>query len=408
MKLNWRRIGKVIFKTLLIGIPGGFLVFAVWFFGLLGLMPASLVKVWPVLGFGLVAALILRFAFQIGKKWRRRVWAVYGAAALVCLSYAGYGVWSDSLPTVDDRDALLYRYEPFAEGTQAVYLQEASTLRFTPEELDGLRIDGATALYPVYAAFVQATFPEGEYPRYQYEGAPGPEVSCNGTTFAYEQLLKGEADVIFCAAPSQAQQDAAAELGLELHLTPVGREAFVFFVNRKNPVTGLTVEQIRGIYSGEITNWSELGGKWQSIRPFQRDEGSGSQTAMQALMAGTELMEPELHDRIDGMGGIVTEVADYRNHSNAIGYSFRFYASGMVVSDQIRLLALNGVEPTRDTIRDGSYPIASEFYAVTAAPVGQPGPEETDGVLKAWLEWITGPQGQWIVDQTGYVSLTGE
>lgn len=78
----------------------------------------------------------------------------------------------------------------------------------------------------------------------------------------------------------------------------------------------------------------------------------------------------------------------------------------MVENDQIRLLALNGVAPTRKTIRDGSYPIANEFYAVTAAPTGYPAPETQDRKLAALLDWILSPQGQWIIDQTGYVSLS--
>ena len=116
-------------------------------------------------------------------------------------------------------------------------------------------------------------------------------------------------------------------------------------------------------------------------------------------------MEPETEDRIAGMGGIIEQVASYRNYKNAIGFSFRFYSTEMVQSGDIRLLSLNGVAPTRETIRDGSYPIASEFYAVTAAPIGAPPPQAQDKDLGAFLDWILSPQGQAIVDQTGYVSV---
>lgn len=125
----------------------------------------------------------------------------------------------------------------------------------------------------------------------------------------------------------------------ELHLTPIGREAFVFFVNSRNPVEGLTVEQIQGIYTGQITNWNQVGGKNQPIRPFQRLENSGSQSALLRLMDGLPLIEPEKEDRVGGMGGIIQQVASYRNYKNSIGFSFRFYASEMAANDQIRLLA---------------------------------------------------------------------
>jgi len=211
--------------------------------------------------------------------------------------------------------------------------------------------------------------------------------------------------MIFVSGPSDDQLAAAKEAGVQLYLTPIGREAFVFFVNSANPVTNLTVEDIQGIYTGEITNWKDLGGKNQKIRPYQRAENSGSQTSLQRLMAGLPLMEPEEEDRIAGMGGIITEVASYRNYKNAIGFSFRYYATEMVQNGEIRLLALNGVEPAKETIRDGSYPIASEFYAVTAGPIGAPAPQEWNGYLKGFLDWILSDQGQRIIEETGYVAL---
>lgn len=96
-----------------------------------------------------------------------------------------------------------------------------------------------------------------------------------------------------------------------------------------------------------------MGGRNQSIRAYQRAENSGSQTALQALMADQPLMEPEQENRISAMDGIIRSVADYRNFSNAIGFSFRFYATELVTSQAIRLLALDGVYPTQETIRDG-------------------------------------------------------
>jgi phosphate transport system substrate-binding protein len=77
----------------------------------------------------------------------------------------------------------------------------------------------------------------------------------------------------------------------------------------------------------------------------------------------------------------------------------------MVENEQIRLLALNGVAPTKETIRSGEYPISSNFYAVTASPIGEPAPEENDPELRALIDWILSEQGQWIIEQTGYVGV---
>lgn len=407
MKHDWKRILKAILTAVLVIIVGTLPVGYLSILFSLGLAPLYVAIAFPIVGFGLVLVLAVIATGLLPSRWKKRLWAVYGVIALVCGIYVGHGFYIDSIPTVDDRASLLYDYEPNTPGTKAVHLDETPTLRLTQDEAEHLKLDGATALYPIYAAFAQAVYPEGwdiNSPGEAYWDEPG-WVACSGTTYAYEALIKGEADMIFCAGPSDDQLAMAEAAGLELHLTPIGREAFVFFVNAENPVTGLTVEEIQGIYSGQITNWRELGGKNQKIRPFQRAENSGSQTALLRLMEGQELMEPETRDRIGGMGGIISEVASYRNHKNAIGFSFRFYSTEMVQNNQIRLLALNGVEPTVETIRDGSYPIASYFYAITASPIGQSAPQETDPTLAALVEWILSDQGQQIIEDTGYVGV---
>lgn len=400
---------KAIIGKILRGVLVGLFLCAVLFVPTLmvwmGLLPLYGAWAFSILAYGGALCAAVLSTGLLPKLWKRRMGAAFLALVLGCAVYVGFGIYNDSIPVMEDRDSLIYEYEPFAEGTKAVFLEEASTLKFDAPAID---MDGATALYPIYSAFVQAVYPEAEYDIYdfKYDETDGyGQVSCTGTIEAYQRLIQGKTDIIFCAAPSQEQLDAAAAAGVELHLTPIGREAFVFFVNSENPVTGLTVAEIQGIYTGQITNWKELGGKWQKIRPYQRAENSGSQTALLRLMEGLELMEPEEEDRIGGMGGIITQVASYRNHKNAIGFSFRFYSTEMVENDQIRLLAVNGVEPTRETIRSGEYPISSNFYAITASPIGEPAPEETNEELRALIDWILSEQGQWIIEETGYVGV---
>ena len=405
MKKTTSEIVSGIVKGVMLLAVGSFGVFIGSVFCFLGIVPLYMARVFPIAAGGLVLCVSLAATGLVPKKWMERIWLTLLAVVLGCGVYVGFGAYNDSIPVMEDRDSLIYQYEPFAEGTKAVYLDEESTLRFDTPTID---MDGATALYPIYSGFVQAVYPEGKYDIYDFkyneEDGLG-QVTCTGTVEAYERLIRGKTDVIFCAAPSKDQLALAESLGVELHMTPIGREAFVFFVNSENPVTGLTVEEIQGIYTGDITNWKELGGKNQRIRPYQRAENSGSQSALLRLMEGLPLMEPEKEDRIAGMGGIITQVASYRNHKNAIGFSFRFYSTEMVENDQIRLLALNGVEPTRETIRSGEYPISSNFFAITAAPIGQPAPEESNEDLRAFLDWILSEQGQEIIEQTGYVGV---
>ena len=157
------------------------------------------------------------------------------------------------------------------------------------------------------------------------------------------------------------------------------------------------MQQIKDIYAGKITNWSELGGGNDEIRAFQRPEDSGSQTALQRLMGDTPIMEAPSEDVATGMGGIIHEVSQYKNYKNAIGYTFRYYSNEMVRNEEIKLLAIDGVEPTKNTIRTNSYPITSQFYIVTRG--------EAEGNVQALIDWVLSEQGQELIEQAGYVSI---
>ena len=182
-----------------------------------------------------------------------------------------------------------------------------------------------------------------------------------------------------------------------MKLTPIGKEAFVFFVNSKNRVKSLTTDEIKGIYSGEITDWEKVGGKNKAIRAFQRPEDSGSQTALQQFMGNVPIMDPPVEDIASLMGTIIDAVSDYRNYNNAIGYTFRYYSTEMVKDRNIRLLGVNGVKPTVENIKSGEYPITNELYAITA---GSDNPH-----IDEFIEWILSEQGQAIIEKTGYVSI---
>ncbi|WP_277587019.1 substrate-binding domain-containing protein [Psychrobacillus antarcticus] len=336
--------------------------------------------------------LYILFVFNIfhffQTKKRKVVFASIAGAAILISSIAPIkDVYTHLIPTVD-AEVNISKYEPFSEFGDVTKLNEKATLQLT----DNLpKLDGATALYPLYAAFVEATYPEKEYSAYD------SEVIVSTTPYAYENLFSGEADMIFAAAPSASQMEIAEQKGLELTMTPIGREAFVFFVHQKNPVDNLTVEQIQNIYAGKVTNWKELGGENDTIRAFQRPEDSGSQSALQSLMNGIPLMDPPSEDIVTGMGGIINEVSQYRNYKNAIGFTFRFYSTEMVGNDKIKLLEINGVAPTKENIRNDTYPIASEFYIVTA---GTKNPN-----VAAFTEWILSEQGQELVEKVGYVPI---
>lgn len=267
------------------------------------------------------------------------------------------------------------------------------------------RLDGATALFPVYAAFAQAVYPEEtRYTVYNRNAVATPaeaerdraEVTCSKTDRAYERLIAGNTDIIFCAEPSDEELLMAAARGVEMVLTPIGYEAFVFIVPKDSPAEGLTADEIRGIYSGEITTWEQLGvpGNGEIIA-YQRPGNSGSQTALENIMGDTELMDAPGYV-VDDMVGIVQNV-EYRNLPGALGYSFRFFVSGMLKSD-VKLLAIDGVAPTIENIENGSYPFISTLYAVTLKG-------NTNPNTRILLNWLMGDTAQKLLAESGYVGL---
>ena len=283
----------------------------------------------------------------------------------------------------------LAQYQPNMEGTKVATLEKEASLQLPKENL--LRLDGATALYPLYSSFVQATYPQKTYHFFD------PTVRATKTPEAYNNLIEGSVDIIFVAGPSEAKLKYAEKMGVTLNMTPIGREAFVFFVHAKNSVAGLSSDQIRDIYSGKVTNWKDVGGKNDSIRAFQRPTDSGSQTAVHKFMGRVPLMEAPTEDVVAGMGGVISEVSEYKNYRNAIGYTFRFFSTEMVKNDNIRLLEVDGVYPDKESIRSGTYPITAEFYAITA---GTDNPH-----AQAFIDWILSDEGQELVEKTGYVPI---
>lgn len=278
-------------------------------------------------------------------------------------------------------------YLPHEEASDLVRID--SSLKLT-ENLPVL--DGAAALLPVYAAFVDAVYPEGSV---TYEGgtfsddnyygenfAPDSKMQYKNTVRGYQAIVDGTTDILFCAAPSEAQVQYAEEKGVELVYVPIGLEAFVFFVNDKNPVDNLTVEQIRGIYAGEYTNWSEVGGANRVINPVTRLSGSGSQSAMDAFM-GERKIAPKSPFAVTG---------------GSIGFSFRYYMDGIVGNESVKMLSLNGVYPSAENIRNGNYPVSVEFYAIYRA-------DNDNENIPVLIDWILSEEGQSIVEQTGYVRI---
>ena len=113
-------------------------------------------------------------------------------------------------------------------------------------------MDGATALYPIYSSYVEALYPEDSVKFNGKDFESDSKIQKTGTTVAYQKVIDGDTDIVFCAKPSQKQLDYAKEKGVELELVPIGKESFVFIVNKNNKVDNLSIDQIKGIYTKEV------------------------------------------------------------------------------------------------------------------------------------------------------------
>lgn len=257
------------------------------------------------------------------------------------------------------------------------------------------KIDGSTATIPLSNYFKRA-----------FTGNAETEVKHNTTHNAYVNLINGDADIILVTYPSEEEFELAKQAGIELEIIPVVNEGFVFFVNENNPVKSLSLEQIRQIYSGKITNWKELGGNDSQIIPYQRELNSGSQSGMLKLvMKDTPIMEAKKEDIIEGMQAIVNLVSDYDNGENSIGYSYYYYATTMyddidsAVTDRIRFVSVDGVEPNATTIQNGTYPIRTSYYIVINKA------EKEDSDVRKLVNAMLSDWGQDVAKEAGYVSI---
>ncbi len=281
------------------------------------------------------------------------------------------------------------RYLPFEETSDLA--KTGSSLHFSNAD-DLPVLDGAAALVPVYASIIDSVYPEGSV---TYEGGSFSDDNKYGENFAedsvmkyqntirgFDALLDGSVDLFFTAHPSENQMKTASEKGIEIELLPVGLEAFVFFVNKNNPVESLTIDEIRAIYRGNITNWKELGGPNRTINPLLRIKNSGSQTMMEKFMENDMIKSRSI----------------FAVFGASIGYSFRYYLSGMVTNDNVKMLSVNGVYPDETNIQNGLYPLTSSFYVAYRKDTPNPN-------VKKLVDWILSQEGQRLIEGCGYVAI---
>jgi phosphate transport system substrate-binding protein len=188
--------------------------------------------------------------------------------------YPDLGIRLDNYPRVDG-----------STSTQPLQMIVACRLFGMPTEWVHRESNDTRLLFPGLFPGLDPMSEKEFKQRYRLGQRVAKLVEPHGTSEAYVNLIEGRADLALVArSPSDHERALAGRRRVGLDARPVAYDAFVFLLSAKNPVSGLTIEQIRDIYTGRIANWREVGGPDAPIQPYQRTRNSGSQELMQTLV----------------------------------------------------------------------------------------------------------------------------
>ncbi|MBQ6372441.1 MAG: substrate-binding domain-containing protein [Oscillospiraceae bacterium] len=227
-------------------------------------------------------------------------------------------------------------------------------------------IDSSTARKPVtseiYAFFCEST------------GAGGALPLCSTTHGAWLNIADRKADLALLAAPTQEEQDYLAERGVSVDMKLYGGDGLVFIGNRACGVENMSLDQLRAIYRGEITNWAQLGGTDHPIRVLYRDDQSGSQRLFERMLWKDEPVPDFNALGFEILGDMSTIVSECIHDPYAIGYSIMTYLNDVFSKEELLVFSLNGYSATPENIASKSYPLGTQGYVVIRSdePEGSP------------------------------------
>lgn len=221
------------------------------------------------------------------------------------------------------------------------------------------------------------------------------QVNGGGSGVGIAALINGTTDVCAASRPMKSGEkkqlrDRYATTGNEI---PVAKDGLSIYLNKSNPVTTLSLDQLKGIYTGKITNWKELGGNDARILLYGRENSSGTYVFFKDNVLGGADFAPNTQT-LPGTAAVVNAVA---KDANGIGYGGVAYAKDIRYAKVSKTSGGAAYEPTQENVATGAYPISRELYFYTAnAPKGE---------VKDFIDWVLGPEGQALVTQVGYFPI---
>ena len=240
-------------------------------------------------------------------------------------------------------------------------------------EANAIIVAGSTTVTPVMRALGAA-----------YEEISGSAVNIQelGTSAGINATIEGIAHV---AMASRSITEAEIERGLVP--TRFAMDGVVVVVHPSNTIDNLSVDQVRDIFEGTITNWSEVGGNDATITVMSREEGSGARSSFESLAGIDEVAIPALIQQ--GTGVVISGVSSNRN---AIGY-----VTTGVLTDALKALSIDGVAFSEAAVIDGTYKFSNAFFVAL--------PQNPTAQARSFVDFLISPAGQSIISQAGYVSV---
>lgn len=208
-------------------------------------------------------------------------------------------------------------------------------------------------------------------------------VEFNGSSAGIEQVLKGSVNI---GNASRNLKEAELSEGAVENIVAIDGIAVV--TDTANTVTDLTTEELQQIYTGEVKNWSEVGGTDTPIVVIGREAGSGTRGAFEELLEIED--KCEYAQELDSTGTVLANVSAT---PGAIGY-----VSLDVINDTVNTVNLDGVEPTEENIAGGSYSLCRPFVMATKGEIS-----EQDEVTQAFFAYVASEEGQSIIEQVGLI-----
>ena len=238
--------------------------------------------------------------------------------------------------------------------------------------------DGSTSMEKVVGALGEAFMEANPDTTFTYNPT--------GSGSGIQAVQEGRCDI---GLSSRALKDAEKEAGLTE--TVLAYDGIAMIVNPANPVEDLSLEQIADIYTGKITNWSEVGGNDAQIVLIGREAGSGTRGGFEEIVDVVDACQ--YRQELSSTGDVITTVAQ---NPDAIGY-----ASLAAVKDTVKALKVAGVTPTEATVKDGTYTIQRPF--VLATKTG----EKLNDVAQAFFDYATSAEAGEIITAAGAVPANG-